>query len=229
MDAMTVAEAATALGVRPRQVQRLVAAGHLTVSRKVGRSVLVDTRSVLRRKRMDSRQGRPWTQTNAWAAIVMLSNGVPRWITAAQRGRITHRLATASPDDLAQLTRNRADVRRFRCHPSLLPELERDLILTGASALSGPDADLLGLTPSYDSVDGYSPMESVAELVRAYVLTPDPAGQVTIRAVAEERAFVGGRLPAATIALDLAESLNTREQAAGTAQLARLLDIAGRQ
>ncbi|MFD4431470.1 hypothetical protein [Nocardia sp. NPDC058497] len=224
MDEMTVAEAGAALGVTGRQVQRLVAVGHLTLSRKIGRSILIDTRSVYQRKHEEPRQGRPWTQTNAWAAVVMLSHGRLDWITIAQRRRIAYRLATASADDLVRLAKNRAEVQHFRCHPSLLHELEPHVIPTGTSALSVRNAATFGLTISNDSVDGYVPVESVAEMVEVYALTPDPAGQVTLRTVSEERAFAGGRLPAPAVALDLAESLNSRERAAGIAQLAQLLD-----
>ena len=45
---MTTAEAATRLGVSQRQVQRLIASGALTGTRRVGRAWLLDASSVVR-------------------------------------------------------------------------------------------------------------------------------------------------------------------------------------
>ncbi|KAF0849253.1 hypothetical protein [Nocardia caishijiensis] len=224
MDELTAAEAGLILGVSAREVQRLVAVGQLAVTRRIGHSILIDARSVHRRRNENPRRGRPWSQTNAWGAITILMRGEPDWISPAQRTRITRRLATASVDDLVRLTKNRAEAHRFRCHPSVLRELEPHLLLTGASQLATPDAASFGLTTANDSIDGYVPVESVAALTEAYLLKPDPVGQVTLRTVVEERAFTDGKLPVAAVALDLAESLNNRERSAGLAILAELLE-----
>ncbi|HKB40329.1 MAG TPA: excisionase family DNA-binding protein [Gemmataceae bacterium] len=56
-DTLTTAEAAAALGLHVRVVQKLAAAGELTIARVVGRSFLLDARSV--RRYTPRRPGRP--------------------------------------------------------------------------------------------------------------------------------------------------------------------------
>ncbi|MBP2188509.1 hypothetical protein [Nocardia goodfellowii] len=224
MEELTTAQAAELLQVTQRQAARLAAAGHLEISRRAGRTLLLEAESVHRLVQEHRRPGRPWTERIAWAALATLSGDNPTWITAAQRLRLTHRLAGTGPEDLAYLARNRAQVRRFYCHPALIDELAEYIAPSGAFALGAREQRAHGLTNATAALDGYVAADTVAAVIEEFSLLDDPAGPVTLRVVSHEHAFAGGKTPRAAIALDLAASLDTRERSAGLRDLAELLD-----
>ncbi|WP_167472813.1 helix-turn-helix domain-containing protein [Nocardia arthritidis] len=224
MSEMTTAQAAELLDITPRQVARMAAAGRLEVARRAGRTLLVDAGSVHRLARQRRHPGRIWTQRIAWGALTLLSGSDPGWLSAAERTRLTHRLRKMDADELAHLSANRAITHRFRGDSVAVQDLSTTIALTGSSATRHPHWSRLELTSQTTRVDGYIPTTELATLVDHFHLMSDPAGAVILRATTFEEAFVGGSTPWAAVAVDLTESLDTREHRAGYHELTNLLE-----
>lgn len=222
-DQMGSAEASQQLGVSMRQVQRLTASGTLSQSGNVGRSQLIDAQSVHRLKARGAGRGRPWEAETIAAAIELLTDGQTARLASIARGRLCHRLSGMSAQQLVRATRMRADVRRYRSAVSFLDMVKDAVTLTGSAAI---DSDLalarkFGLAGSdRDLVDGYVDEKSVRRIVRECHLAEDADGNVTLRVTTIDALL---RTSAVVVALDLAESLDTRDRSAGLAYLARRL------
>lgn len=206
MALLEVAEAAERLGVTTRQVQNLVALGEL---RQEARGV-IDEESVERL--LAIRQGshtRAWAENTAWGAVSLLSGGDADWMGATQRSRLRARLRELQARDLVERTRERAGVTRYRAHPSTLGRLREVLVHAGA-------VGRLGLADS-NGVDGYLSVDGLAETERMHGLIRDAGGEVTLRATRFDLDIVRQLVTRSPVlaALDLAESLDVREQRAG--------------
>lgn len=220
MDEMSTAAAAGRLGVSERHVARLAHRGELTINRVVGRALLLDAASVHRWAQHDRRNGRPWTAATAWAALALLSGEQVDWLSAPALSRLRHRLRAADAAELIWTTRRRASVRRMRGWGR-----DTGLLQTGASALNDPAMSaLFDLSPAERGTDGYVRARDVADLVTTLGLFDDAEGDVTVRVVPDDAGYrVDHPLTAAT-AVDLAESLDARESAAGRRVLTQLLE-----
>lgn len=222
---MSVAAAAVELGVSRRQVARLARAGEVVVAREIGDMLLLDAGSVHRRAQLRPVRGRPWNEDVAWAALTLLSGEDVDWIPAAQMARLKHRLRRSSAQEVAFLARRRAAVHRMRGWAGSAANLSEYLVLTGASALvRRPVASKFGLAASRRGIDGYVLAEEYDGLVDHFGLIVDGDGDITVRAVTIADAFRGGEVPLAAVAVDLMDSLDTRERSAGTRVLQNLLD-----
>lgn len=224
-DLMSSSDAARALGVSVRQVRRLVEAGALTEVDRVGGSLLLDTASVHRLAGRGSQRGRPWSERVAWAAIDILDTGDTDRVNAAQRSRLRARLRAMDAREFVRFARGRADVRRYRVTEALLERLSRNVTLAGGSAVAADRAvaDAFGLASTRaGSVDGYVERELVEPYVEEFFLTTDRNGNVTLRAT--DSASRDLRIATTvTVALDLADSLSSRERSAGLRMLERKL------
>jgi hypothetical protein len=220
---MSSAEASRQLGVSMRQVQRLTASGALSQSGNVGRSHLIDAQSVHRLKVRGAGRGRPWESETIAATIELLTDGETARLTSFARGRLRHRLSGMLADQLVRATRMRADVRRYRSSVSFFEQVKGAVIPTGSAAV---DSDFtlarkFGLAGSNrDIVDGYVDEKSAQRLVRECHLAEADDGNVTLRVTKIEAL---PRASAVLVALDLAESLDTRDRSAGLAYLAQRL------
>lgn len=213
---ITSTEASHILGVSVRQVQRLVALGELIQSGQVGRNTLIDPSSVHRLKALNVRAGRPWTATKIHGAIELLTNGRTDELEAAELSRMRNRLRNCTVEDLVRATRHRAKVSRYRASPSFIERLSLEVVTTGTTSIdvSAKLAQVFGLTRSTQkSVDGYATAAQVNRLIRGYKLAPDPVGNVTLRVTELQSLFEGGN--EVVIALDLTDSLDSRERNAG--------------
>lgn len=201
-----------------RQVQRLVGNGALDVVQTVGRSVLLDSTSVLRLRAVGTAHGRAWTEGTAWAALAMLDGDANGGIEdASLRWQLRDRLRRLDPEEFVRRAGRRARVRRFRATDTFLGELAKRVALTGTSALAADDgiARAFGLASAdARTVDGYASAERLVELERAFFLVGDRSGNVTIHVTEQERA-TGPVAGEAAVAADLAESLDTRLRSAG--------------
>ncbi|TQC42884.1 hypothetical protein EEB14_46205 [Rhodococcus sp. WS4] len=231
MGEMSVAAAAAELGVSGRQVTRLARAGELVVTREVGKALLLDAGSVHRVAQTDRHRGRPWNGDVAWAALAMLSGVGVDWISPSQASRLRHRLRRASADEVAFLARRRARVHRMRGWGDDLNTLVTGgyVAATGVSALAHVEGvadrfDLSG-TGGGGAVDGYVLGDDLTGVIDTFGLVADGQGDVTVRVVtALDRFFTTTTLPVAAIAVDLMESLDTRERSAGARVLGELLN-----
>ena len=219
VEQMTSAEAAQLLGVSSRQVARLVATGDLTQVRTVGRALLIDATSVHRLHNKGARQGRPWTDETTKAAIDILTDGHTGRLTQTERSRLRARLRRMSAQRFTQAMSRRAQIRRYRASSSFLDMLRREVTLTGSSAIDADRgvASRFGLAAAMrDTVDGYVDPATASRLVRQFHLVDDADGNVTLRVV--EARPVGRHIADdATVALDLAESLDVRERSTALA------------
>ncbi|MBP1054882.1 hypothetical protein ACH49M_31145 [Rhodococcus qingshengii] len=230
MDEMTVHDAAAALAVTERQVTRLARAGTITITREVGKSLLLSSASVHRIAQTTRRRGRPWNPDVAWAALALLSHRTVDWISPPEQiTRLKHRLRRSNADEVAYLARNRATTHHMDTWDGDADALIRDghLAATGVSAIIHvPErAARFGLSSTLgDKADGYIVDDAFEDIVEQFgMLSPD--GDVTLRVVTALNPFFDTTtLPIAAVAVDLMESLDTRERSAGTRVLQELLD-----
>jgi hypothetical protein len=208
MEFVAVADAAQQLGVTTRQVQYLVARGDL---RSVARG-LIDRTSLDRH--IATRQGsrhRAWSESTAWAAVAMLSDLPAPWLGPTQLSRLRNNLRQQTAVELVSRARGRAKVRRYQGHSRAAERLRREVVDTSGAATA------LGLIEARDRVDGYVAVHDLNKIVTRHALVEDAEGQYTLRATAMELETVRAlaEKTAVLTALDLAESLDTRERRAG--------------
>jgi hypothetical protein len=220
MSEMTTVACAKVLGISARQVARLARAGELTVSRTVGGALLVDGASAHRLAKHGRHNGRPWTAATAWAALALLSGESVDWLDSSAMTRLRHRLRGSSASELCWMTRRRATVHRMQGWGK-----DTGLLYSGVSALRDPAmSELFDLTAVERGVDGYVHARDFADLVTTLGLVEDRDGDVTVRAVTDDSGYAVDHVLTAAVAVDLAESLDTRESVAGLRVLDDLLD-----
>jgi len=218
---MTTAEAAGRLGVSQRQVERLVTAGVLNPTQIVGRTWMVDAASVQKLAVMTRQKGRPWQEATAWAGLWLLSGLEVAWVDGQTCRRLNRRLKVMGAAELSWACRGRARVERYRASRSFFYALSTRFRATGSNAVEvGRDM----LAPDGETVDAYvTAAERDAAVVECF-LTPDREGNVTLR-VTDLPAVEAwqGKMPVAVVGLDLSESTDPRESAAGARLLEGLL------
>ncbi|OIN81526.1 hypothetical protein BRW65_14100 [Mycobacterium paraffinicum] len=220
MSEMTAVAGAEILGVSARQVARLARAGELTVTRTVGGALLLDGASVHRLANQVRHNGRPWTPATAWAALALLSGERVDWLDASALSRLRHRLRAGGASQLCWMTRRRASVLRMRGWGT-----DTGLLASGVSALHDEAmSQLFDLTAVDGRVEGYVRARDLAGVVGAAGLIDDVGGDVIVRVVPEDAGYAVDHIVTAAVAVDLAESLDTRESAAGIGVLEDLLD-----
>ena len=224
-DLMSSGDAARELGVSARQVRRLVETGALIEVDRVGGTLLLDTASVHRLAARGSQRGRPWSEHVAWAAIDILDDGDTERVSAAQRSRLRARLRAMDAREFVRFARGRADTQRFRATEAVLERLRRNVTLAGESAVAADRtiADAFGLASSRaGGVDGYVERELLDSYVEDFFLTVDRNGNVALRASDHTLRTLRLATPT-TVALDLTDSLSSRERSAGLRMLERKL------
>jgi len=218
---MTTADAAQRIGVSQRQVQRLISNGRVKPTGRVGRTWVVDPSDVVDLTRAPHRPGRPWDAQTAWVALWQLSGLDTGWACEQTQRRVKQRLSTMGVDQLMWACRKRAEVRRFRVSESFLPSIERQLRLSGVSAVN-MEQDLM--TARLGTLEGYCTSEESTRLVKEFFLVEDKKGNLLLR-VTDEPAVSSwhGMMPSAVVGLDLSESRDPREQASGRRRIEGLL------
>lgn len=199
--------------------------GRLEQAGVAGRTILIDAESVQRARRESRRFGRLWAQRTAWAALALLSGAQADWLSASELWRLRRRLKTLSADEVHQLARNRAVVRRFRGGESAKRKLSQVLEVTGAGVLEDPVlANDFRLAAGEGILEGYAKTGFSTKHARKLGLREDPAGDILIRELDFVLPLGGGQAPVAAIAVDLMDSISIRERSAGRAKLEALLD-----
>ena len=213
---MTTAEASEELGVTRSMVRKLLGNGTLLSAGNAGRNILIDRESVRRYKSRGSVPGRKWSEKTSWAALSLISGGTPRWIDANSRYRLKIRIRSMDPEELAAAVSTKDCIQRYRIHPSGIPTVQDYLIPTGVAALNSPEtASRFRLAAGADIAEGYIDPEDALQLIEAFSMVPDPQGNVIMRLVSTMEAFVDDIPLTAAIAVDLMDSLSTRERRAG--------------
>ncbi|MCM3689059.1 helix-turn-helix domain-containing protein [Kocuria rosea] len=218
---VTIAEAATRLGVSPRQAQRLAQQGQLQIVRRVGRTLLVEDTAITQRHQTGRGPGRRWNSNTAWAAIELLEHGWTTRAAARTLFRLKGRLASLSVEEFVRLAAGRAQTQRMtqtRRRPAALKDA---LMLSGRSALDNPQvAARFGLAGGESQIiEGYLHQDELEEVLTRFGLVADAEGEVFLH-ISEE-------VPVDSIittALDLVERGTTRERAAAHGLLQAALD-----
>ncbi|WP_109528954.1 MULTISPECIES: helix-turn-helix domain-containing protein [Nocardia] len=245
MGEVSVAAAAAELGVSKRQVTRLARAGDLDVTREVGGVLLLDSSSVHRWAQMRRLSGRPWSEAVAWAALAVLSGQDADWISPSQSTRLRHRLRRSDAEDVAFFARRRAVTLRMRSWGGTDEyAIGQYFTYTGVSALDKESgmASRFGLaTIRSGRTDGYVNADELDAAVENLGLTDDLDGDMTVRVVTGKNPYFASiakhettavaattnaaeAVSIAAVALDLMESLDTRERSAGARVLQELID-----
>ena len=225
MDLVTTREAAKRLGVSDVAVRKMLKTGRLTDLGMVGHTILIDPASLHRALDSGKRSGRLWTPKTAWAALCLLSGDKAPWIESTSRYRLTRRLRDLNAGEVQQLARNRAEVKRYRATPTALDALQEALIPTAGSALRNNEiAHRFGLAGGGGFFDGYAASGDGSKLAAALGMVDDPSGNVTIREASLSEPFAEQITPLAAIAVDLMDSLATRERSAVMRVLEELLN-----
>ncbi len=220
MSEVTTAEAAGRLHVSQRQIQRLISSGELPARRTAGDAWVLDALAVNSLARSRPSRGRPWSPEVAWGALWMLSGLEAAWVDDRTRSRLLGRLEGMDGADVVHGCRRRADVMRCRMSESFFDDLRGSIALSGVSA-----AEQFGLAGDTTRVEGYCGVDAWPGIRSTFHLVADARGNATIRvtALTDVLAGPGAAMPKAVVAVDLAESYETRERDAGLRELEELL------
>ncbi|MFH5878218.1 helix-turn-helix domain-containing protein [Arthrobacter sp. NA-172] len=212
---MTTREAAERLGITQQSVRQLINNGQLKVEGTAGRAKLLSRSSVERLAAAGTRRGRPWTAKVAWAALALLSGRNPNWISSSEKSRLKSRLNEMDADTVRILARNKDRTLRFRVSPDGIAILIDHLIVSGAAAMQDQDmAETFGMSGGGGIAEGYVMAGDAQALADALGMVQDPDGNAIIHEV-DFNPFEEGKAPVAAIAVDLMDSLATRERSAG--------------
>ncbi|MBO1268592.1 helix-turn-helix domain-containing protein [Arthrobacter cavernae] len=222
--ALTVAESADRLGRSKMSVHRLLSSGQLTSAGTAGKTILIDRSSVERIAARGTRRGRAWTAKTAWAALALLSGQNPTWISSSEKSRLKSRLRELDADAVCILARNKDKTIRFRISPDGLAALNDHLIASGAAAMRDKNtAATFGMAGGGGIAEGYVMAGDAQALADAFSMVQDPEGNAIIHEVDFAEPFAAGRAPVAAIAVDMMNSLASRERSAGQRVISELL------
>ncbi len=209
---MSVAEAASALGLTRQRVAQLVREGALR-SRRLGSQTLVRRDDVEARIELRPAGGRRFSPRRAWALILLADGIAPPGLDAPTRSRLRAVARLGLWGVRARLA-SRAELRGLRAHSSDLARLvaEEGVVRTGARFATEAG---LGLVAPDAAVELYVDAATARRLERQYSLRPSDDPNVLLRVVPDEvRGWLAGPLaPRSAVALDLAEDRDARSQA----------------
>ena len=233
MGDLSVAEASQYLNVSPRRVRALLANGRLQ-GRQVAGRWLVSSDAVERRQEAAPPAGRPLSQASAWRVLAVLASAddALKRLSPPVRSRARARardLLLDQPVEIAQQWRqalgNRASVREFYAHPSVLKDLldDPEIVRSGISAAHDHGADLMVL----GGAEGYIRSADLASMQARYALSPDagPHTNVWLHVVEDDEArwlFDQRLAPAPVVAADLVERDTPRDRSAGVKLITQL-------
>lgn len=217
---MTTAEAAGRLHVSQRQVQRLVSSGELAAHRTAGDAWVVDALAVNAWARSRPARGRPWSPEVAWGALWMLSGLDAAWVDDRTRSRLSSRIEGMDAAGIVHACRRRAEVVRCRVSESFVTDLRGVLVQSGAGV-----TEQFGLAGDTTRVEGYCSSDDWPSIRSTFHVAEDARGNATIRVTAFADVLAGdaAAMPKAVVAVDLAESYESRERSAGLRVLEGLL------
>ena len=241
---LTREEAAAKLAVSTQRISTLCSNHLLTTYAFGSRKILISLDSVNRYKQQNSKSGRAYAPSLAFAALFMLSGCEVSWINRQQKYRIETYLQSITPQELVNRSKNRAKTMEYWCRKSRLAELSKHLIL---SAATGNMHTQFQLTQT-DEIEGYVSSNNLGDLINKFHLKKSEDGadssiiNVRLHVIEDSEVFDFIRqnvsshitegtqessaksfMPIAVCAADLAESLDVRERQAGLNILSKLI------
>lgn len=223
---MTTHQAAEILEISVGAVRKLLGAGELTSSGSMGKTILIDQASVERLRNRGTQAGRPWHAATAWAALAVVSGHNAPGLDPGKRYRLKQRLLKLGPKEMAIMVRRKDTIKRYRAPATGLARMIDYLIVTGSTAMGNPAvASRFGMAASTSELEGYVTSADVGSFISHFGLVPGPEGNVILHVIEDDSPISGGELPAAAIAVDLMDSLSTRERSAGERELGSMLKL----
>lgn len=240
---LTREEAAAKLAVSTQRVSALCSNHLLTTYTFGSRKILISLDSVNRYKQQNSKSGRAYAPSLAFAALFMLSGCEVSWINRQQKYRIEAYLRSITPQDLVNRSKNRAKTMEYWCRKSRLVELSDHLILSAATGNMHSQFQL----KQTDKIEGYISSNNLEDLVNKFHLKNKEDGvdnsiiNVKLRVIDSkvfdfirqnvsscitedtQESSTKSFMPIAVCSVDLSESLDVRERQAGLTKLAELI------
>ncbi|MGY2082368.1 helix-turn-helix domain-containing protein [Blastococcus sp. SYSU DS0539] len=212
---LTVDQAAERLGVEPEQVRRLIRAGKLA-ARRVGRTLVLDEDAVEGRARLPITAGRALAPRTVWAALWQLSGEDVDWLAPADRSRLLTRLHGYDAERLVAAARDRAERHELRVLPAYRQRLlaADGVVPSGLTAAAAVGADIVAAEAA---AEVYCAHGTLDELRRELGLSERGEANLVVRVPRYDGLELAGRthMPAAVVAVDLAESPDVRTRRAG--------------
>ena len=228
---MSVADAAAALDVDPRQVRNLIDAGALDAQR-VGRAWAVDAASVRARSARPVAPGRPLSPGRAWQVLTVVDAGLRPNLGEPEDvldRRVRHELrrllsGRTALDSWAQWLRNRAEHRRVWFHPAAASRVAEDPRVVHVDLGALLDVRAADLTRFYVAD---ADVAGVVADHRGRVLGPgdDSADTLDLMVVPANATSWRAHVPAAAI-VDLTSHPDARVRQAALDRLSAALDAA---
>lgn len=208
----------------PARVRAMASQGQLPAV-KIADRWLVERSGVEQRRKQKALRGRRFTPQNAWAVLLLASGEDAPKLDPSVRSRLRRALALEGLKDLAPRLGNRADVSIYRAHPGEIPYVVEDEALV-PSGISAAGSMGIGLLANREA-DGYIAQSQLQRFIDEHALSPGGIdGNVRLRVVPDDVwQDLSGRsvAPPAAVALDLADELDPRSEAAGK-KLVRQID-----
>jgi hypothetical protein len=223
-DPVSIPEAAKTLKLSPARVRAMASRGQLPAA-KIADRWLIERSIVEQRKKQKAPSGRRFTPWNAWAVLMLASGEDAPHLDPSVRSRLKRALALEGLGALAPRLRDRAGVSSYKAHPGEIPYMLEDKVLV-RSGISAAGPLKLGLLAGREA-DGYIAQSQIQRFISKHALAPaEVGGNVRLRVVPDDVwPSLSGRsvAPQTAVALDLAEELDPRSQAAGK-ELLRKID-----
>jgi len=224
LDPISVPEAARTLSLSPARVRAMAARGQLPAA-KIADRWLVERSAVEQRRRQKGARGRRFTAQNAWTILLLASGEDVAKLDPSVRSRLKRNLVLEGLAALAPRLKDRSRVSMHRAHPGEIPYVLDDGALV-PSGISAAGAMEIGLLASREA-DGYVSQAQLRRFLDEHALSPSGIdGNVRLRVIPDDawQCLAGRALaPPAAVALDLAEELDPRSEAAGK-KLVRQID-----
>ncbi|CCG04340.1 Conserved protein of unknown function [Blastococcus saxobsidens DD2] len=185
---------------------------------------MLDEDAVEGRARLPITAGRALAPRTVWAALWQLSGEDVDWLLPADRSRLLTRLRGYDAERLVAASRDRADRHELRVLPAYRDRLlaTADAVPSGLTAAAAVGADVVAAEAA---AEVYCTAGTLDALRRELGLSERGNANLVVRVPRYERLGLTGRahMPAAVVAVDLAESPDVRTRRAGLDLLAAAL------
>jgi hypothetical protein len=177
---------------------------------------VLDDDAVDGRARLPITAGRALAPRTVWAALWQLSGEDVNWLAPADRSRLLARLRGYNAERLVAASRDRAERYELRVLPAYRQRVlaAEGVVPSGLTAAAAVGADIVAAPPA-DEV--YCTAGTLAALRRELGLSERGQANLVVRVSRYEQLDLNGRehMPAAVVAVDLAESADVRTRRAG--------------